>query len=68
MRWVQTRYFENQYEKFFRFKCNRCGTTQEVPFGSSETLPKGWKPGLYEGWHFCPGCERPARTPLPVLP
>lgn len=67
MKWVQTRYVENSYEKFLRFKCNHCGTTQEIPIGASGAVPNGWRLGIHEGWHFCPYCEKPKRAALPVL-
>jgi hypothetical protein len=69
MQWVQTRYVEERYEKLFRFKCNGCGITQELPFGGTlGVVPNGWRLGFHEGWHFCPSCEKPKRgTALPVL-
>jgi hypothetical protein len=72
MQWVQTRHTERTYEKFLRFKCNGCGTTQEVRFGleeagSSLSIPNGWRLGIHEGSHFCSGCEKPKRAALPVL-
>jgi len=68
MQWIQTRYSEDRYERFFRFKCNVCGTTQEFPFGASGAVPNGWRLGSHEGWHFCPSCEKPKKgAALPVL-
>lgn len=72
MQWIQTRRIEGTYVRFSRFKCNRCGTTQEVSYDSASaeggrSLPNGWTPGLHEGWHFCPGCKEPRRTALPVV-
>ena len=72
MQWVQTKHIEDTYARFLRFKCNRCGITQEVPFGLEKSeggrpIPNGWRFGPHEGWHFCPGCEKPKRTGLPVV-
>lgn len=72
MQWVQTKYLEGTYAKFIRFKCNLCGITQEIPFGSANSegdhpIPNGWRFGLHEGSHFCPGCEKPKRAALPIV-
>jgi len=72
MQWVQTKQTGGKYAKVLRFKCNSCGTTQEIPLRTDggerdRPMPQGWKLGTHEGWHLCPGCEKPRRGLLPVL-
>lgn len=71
MQWIQRRNLDGAYRRVLRFKCNRCGTTEEVayPDGDSPPAPPHeWREGEASGWHYCPRCEKPAqRSPLPVL-
>jgi hypothetical protein len=60
MEWIQTKYIDKTYQRFRRFKCNRCGTTAEVLFdtsGQAVQIPSGWNLGSLEGSHLCPACE-----------
>ncbi len=71
MKWLQTRNIDGAYRRFVRFKCNRCGTTGELPDVAAppgSPLPGGWQSGPHEGSHLCPGCvASPRKKLLPVL-
>lgn len=72
MQWIQTRYVDDAYQRFQRFKCNRCGTTAEIPYDLSDSsmqMPTGWNLGSIEGAHLCPVCEtKPLKKALlPIL-
>ncbi len=69
MQWIQTKFDNQDYQRFRRFKCNQCGTTTMVPCDTSDTLPSGWSLGLQENSHLCAACGiRPIkRAVLPIL-
>ena len=74
MKWLQTRNIDGIYRRFVRFKCNRCGTTGELPDVAATAatpgppLPGGWQAGPHAGSHLCPGCvTAPRKKLLPVL-
>jgi hypothetical protein len=70
VRWVQTRLIDGAHQRFLRFKCNRCGTTDEVTFNGSQPTaeaPQGWRLGPLADAHFCPGCEQSKKGMLPVV-
>ena len=71
MHWIQMKSSNGTSRRSIRYKCNRCGITEEVPYEfrtpTPTRMPDGWEKGNQADWHFCPTCEDPSKGSLPIL-